>query len=85
MLVGHLPAATFTRPAPLSSSSASPPRVSLGGVLQTCNLARREMAHFVANLSSFMMFEVRPSVPSSVCLSGVCVCLSSSRLDRMLG
>lgn len=31
----------------------------LRGVLQACNLARREMVHFVANLSSFMMFEVR--------------------------
>lgn len=71
MLVGHLPSSSASshhrRPRSSSSKDTSTAAATkssgvtdvLGGVLQACNLARREMVHFVANLSSFMMFEVR--------------------------
>ena len=72
MLVGYLPSARHTSsssssksrtPRSSSSRSSSSPEEGMGvgvlrGVLQACNLARREMVHFVTNLSSFMMFEV---------------------------
>ena len=52
MMVGHLPMATG------QGGGREGGRGLLAGVLQRCNLARREMVHFVSNLSSFMWFEV---------------------------
>ena len=51
MMVGHLPMAS-------GRGGMEGRRGVLAGVLQRCNLARREMVHFVSNLSSFMWFEV---------------------------
>ncbi len=57
MAIGHPPTTRNTSSSGSSSSSkCAPPH--LAGVLQRCNLARREMIHFVSNLSSFVWFEV---------------------------